>query len=187
MVEPIQGEGAINIPDDGYLPASASSATRRDLLVLDEIQTGMGRTGRLWGYEHSGIEPDIMTLARALGQRGADGAPWPPRAWRPRFTPGTHGFHLRGNPFVTAVGLTVSPPSWRSGCPSARPPPAGAAEPARGGAGAVPEGGHRGPRAGLLVGMDLVPPVGEVIGACRERRPPRAERGGQHPCGSRHL
>ena len=72
LIEAIQGEGGVNVPDEGYLPGlrklcDASGA----LLILDEIQTGVGRTGRLWAYEHSGIEPDIMTLAKAL----ANGVP----------------------------------------------------------------------------------------------------------------
>src|SRR5438445_8567047 len=67
IVEPIQGEGGVIVPDDDYLPGlrklcDASGA----LLILDEVQTGVGRTGTLWAYEHSGIEPDVMTLAKAL-------------------------------------------------------------------------------------------------------------------------
>ncbi|MBM2836195.1 MAG: argD [candidate division NC10 bacterium] len=68
LVEPIQGEGGVRVPDDDYLPALRQLCSDRDvLLMLDEVQTGMGRTGRLFAYEHWGIEPDVMTLAKALG------------------------------------------------------------------------------------------------------------------------
>jgi len=108
MVEPIQGEGGINIPDDGYLPGLRKLCDEAGiLLVLDEIQTGMERTGRLWGYEHSGIEPDIMTLAKALANGVPIGATLATESVASAFTPGTHGSTFGGNPFVTAVGLTV--------------------------------------------------------------------------------
>src|SRR5207249_7020662 len=72
IVEPIQGEGGVNVPDDDYLPGLRKLCDESGtLLILDEIQTGVARTGRLWAYEHSGIEPDIMTLAKAL----ANGVP----------------------------------------------------------------------------------------------------------------
>ena len=72
IVEPLQGEGGVYVPDDDYLPGLRKLCDDRGaLLILDEIQTGMGRTGRLWAYEHWGVEPDIMTLAKAL----ANGVP----------------------------------------------------------------------------------------------------------------
>ncbi len=68
ILEPIQGEGGINVPDDGYLPAVREICDRHEvLLILDEIQTGLGRTGKLWCSEHSGVVPDIMTTAKSLG------------------------------------------------------------------------------------------------------------------------
>src|SRR5260370_41173019 len=98
MVEPIQGEGGINIPDDGYLPGLRKLCDEAGiLLVLDEIQTGMGRTGRLWGYEHSGLAPAIMTLAKALANGVPIGATLAPRSRAAAFTPGTHGSTLRRN------------------------------------------------------------------------------------------
>src|SRR5262249_47129536 len=67
LVEPMQGEGGVHIPGDDYLPGLRKLCDESGaLLILDEIQTGVGRTGRLWAYEHSGIEPDIMTVAKAL-------------------------------------------------------------------------------------------------------------------------
>jgi acetylornithine/succinyldiaminopimelate/putrescine aminotransferase len=142
----------------------------RGLLVLDEIQTGMGRTGRLWGYEHSGIEPDIMTLAKALANGVPIGATLATESVASAFTPGTHGSTFGGNPFVTAVGLTVFTTLMEERLPERA---AATGRLLRDQLEAV-RGRH--PKAatavrgrGLLVGMDLVPPVGEVIGACRER------------------
>src|SRR2546425_12559726 len=72
LVEPIQGEGGVNVPDDDYLPGLRKLCDESGaLLIFDEIQTGVGRTGRLWAYEHAGVEPDVMTLAKAL----ANGVP----------------------------------------------------------------------------------------------------------------
>ncbi len=68
LLEPVQGEGGINVPDDVYLPAVRDICDRHEvLLILDEIQTGLGRTGRLWCSEHYGVVPDIMTTAKSLG------------------------------------------------------------------------------------------------------------------------
>ena len=68
ILEPIQGEGGINVPDDSYLPAVREICDRHEvLLILDEIQTGLGRTGKLWCSEHYGVVPDIMTTAKSLG------------------------------------------------------------------------------------------------------------------------
>ena len=84
LVEPIQGEGGVNIPDDGYLPALRELCDDHGiLLMVDEVQTGCGRTGKWFGYQHSGIEPDIMTLAKALGG-GAPIGPWSPARMSPR-------------------------------------------------------------------------------------------------------
>ncbi|MFY9976352.1 MAG: aminotransferase class III-fold pyridoxal phosphate-dependent enzyme, partial [Chromatiaceae bacterium] len=68
LVEPIQGEGGINIPADGYLPGLRSLCDREGwLLICDEIQTGIGRTGLMFGFQHAGITPDVITLAKGLG------------------------------------------------------------------------------------------------------------------------
>src|SRR6266545_4004937 len=108
LVEPIQGEGGINIPDDGYLPGLRKLCDEAGiLLILDEIQTGMGRTGMLWAYEHSGVAPDIMTVAKALANGVPIGATLATEDVARVFTPGTHGSTFGGNPLATAVGVTV--------------------------------------------------------------------------------
>ena len=90
LVEPIQGEGGVIVPDDGYLPGLRKLCDEAGiLLILDEIQTGMGRTGRLWAYEHSGVAPDIMTLAKALANGVPIGATLATEDVASAFTPGS--------------------------------------------------------------------------------------------------
>jgi len=108
IVEPIQGEGGVYVPDDDYLPGlrklcDASGA----LLILDEIQTGVGRTGRLWCYEHAGVEPDIMTLAKALANGVPIGATLAREEIARTLGPGSHGSTFGGTPFVASVALAT--------------------------------------------------------------------------------
>ena len=108
MLEPIQGEGGVNVPDSGYFQAVREICDRNNLLLIfDEVQVGMGRTGKLFAYEHFGITPDIMTLAKAL----AGGAPIGTMLARDEvaasFVPGTHGSTFGGNPLVTAAAVAT--------------------------------------------------------------------------------
>src|SRR5713226_4861173 len=106
IVEPIQGEGGVIVPDDDYLPGLRKLCDASGvLLILDEIQTGVARTGRLWAYEHAGIEPDIMTVAKALANGLPIGATLAKRDVGAVLTPGSHGSTFAGNPFCTAVAL----------------------------------------------------------------------------------
>ncbi len=106
LVEPIQGEGGVSVPGDDYLPGlRALCADREVLLVLDEVQTGMGRTGRLFAYEHWGIEPDIMTLAKGLGGGVPIGAMLAKEAVASAFVPGSHASTFGGSPFITAAAM----------------------------------------------------------------------------------
>src|SRR2546422_2853110 len=108
IVEPIQGEGGVNVPDDDYLPGLRKLCDEAGaLLILDEIQTGVARTGRLWAYEHSGIEPDIMTLAKALANGVPIGAMLTRDEVAGALGPGTHGSTFGGTPFVTSVALAT--------------------------------------------------------------------------------
>jgi acetylornithine/N-succinyldiaminopimelate aminotransferase len=108
LVEPIQGEGGINVPADDYLPRLRALCDREGwLLMYDEIQTGMGRTGRLFAHEHAGAPPDVMTLAKALGNGFPIGACLARGAAADVLTPGTHGSTFGGNPLACRVARTV--------------------------------------------------------------------------------
>ncbi len=108
MLEPIQGEGGVNIPDAGYLLAVRELCDRhRLLLILDEVQVGIGRTGKLFAHEHFGVFPDIMTLAKALAGGAPIGAMLARDAVATSFSPGTHGSTFGGNPLVTSAALAT--------------------------------------------------------------------------------
>src|SRR5215472_14784259 len=107
MLEPIMGEIGVIPPPDGYLEAVRAWCDERDLLlILDEVQTGIGRTGRWFAHQHHGILPDVMTLAKALG----GGVPIGACLAAPRadvFELGDHGSTFGGNPLACAAGLAV--------------------------------------------------------------------------------
>jgi acetylornithine aminotransferase len=108
MLEPIQGEGGIIVPADDYLPKVRALCDETGaLLILDEIQTGMGRTGRLFAHEHSGIVPDIMTLAKALGNGLPIGAMLAREKAARAFDAGAHATTFGGTPLITAGALAV--------------------------------------------------------------------------------
>lgn len=108
ILEPIQGENGVIIPPDDYLPKVRELCTERNvLLILDEIQVGLGRTGRLFAYEHYEIEPDIMTLAKALGGGIPTGAVLARDETAIYLTPGSHGSTLGGNPLAMHSGCAV--------------------------------------------------------------------------------
>jgi ornithine--oxo-acid transaminase len=109
LVEPIQGEGGINVPPPGYLAEVARICREHNvLLICDEIQSGLGRTGRLLACQHDGVTPDAVTLGKALG-----GGLLPVSLFLARrevmqvFTPGDHGSTFGGNPIAAAVGLAA--------------------------------------------------------------------------------
>lgn len=106
MVEPIQGEGGVRVPDQGYLEGLRKLCDDQDLLlVFDEVQTGIGRTGKLFAYEHWGMEPDIMTLAKGLGAGVPIGAMLAKEAIAQSFTPGSHASTFGGNPLASQTAL----------------------------------------------------------------------------------
>ena len=108
LVEPIQGEGGIIVPDAGYLTRIREICDRKDwLMMLDEIQTGIGRTGEWFAFQHEKITPDVMTLAKALGNGVPIGACLAAGKASDVFSPGTHGSTFGGNPLVTRVALEV--------------------------------------------------------------------------------
>ncbi|MEQ1626589.1 MAG: acetylornithine transaminase [Nitrospira sp.] len=108
MLEPIQGEGGVHVADQAYLKSLRELCTQKDiLLIFDEVQTGMGRTGTLFAYEQLGVEPDIMTLAKGLGGGMPIGACLAKDAVAAVFTAGTHASTFGGNPLACAAGLAV--------------------------------------------------------------------------------
>jgi acetylornithine aminotransferase len=108
MLEPIQGESGVIIPDDHYLNNVQSICNNNDwLLILDEVQTGIGRTGKLFAHQYNNITPDVMTLAKGLGNGIPIGACLTKGAANELLTPGTHGSTFGGNPLVTKVALSV--------------------------------------------------------------------------------
>lgn len=108
MVEPIQGEGGIRVPDDTYLPALREICDEKGwLLILDEIQTGNGRTGSFFCYQQAGILPDVVTIAKGLGNGIPIGVCLAHGRASEVLGPGNHGSTFGGNSFSCAVGLTV--------------------------------------------------------------------------------
>ncbi len=108
MLEPVQGEGGINCPDSSYLAQVRTVCDNAGvLLIFDEIQTGLGRTGKLFAHEHFGAVPDIMTLAKALGNGLPIGAMLATDRVAAAFSPGAHASTFGGTPLVTAAALQV--------------------------------------------------------------------------------
>ncbi|HSE95459.1 MAG TPA: acetylornithine transaminase [Methylomirabilota bacterium] len=170
LVEPIQGEGGVNVAPDGYLAGLRRLCDESGaLLMFDEIQTGMGRTGRLWAYEHWGVAPDVMTLAKALASGIPIGAMLAKEHCARALVPGTHGTTFGGNPFATTVGVATVTTMLEDKLPEH----------------ADRVGGHLFERLrevarrtpaikevrgkGLLVGLELDRPAGAVVTACREQ------------------
>lgn len=109
LVEPVQGEGGIIAPDPGYLPGLREICDEHGiLLMLDEIQTGMGRTGKLFAYEHSGITPDAITLAKGIANGLPMGALLATEQAAEALTPGSHASTFGGNPVAAAAALAVA-------------------------------------------------------------------------------
>jgi acetylornithine/N-succinyldiaminopimelate aminotransferase len=109
MVEPIQGEGGVVVPHPDYLQRLRELCDRAKLLlILDEVQTGTGRTGKFFCYEHFAIKPDIVTLAKALGGGIPMGAMISKPEIASAFTPGSHGTTFGGNPVASAAALAVN-------------------------------------------------------------------------------
>src|SRR5208283_1448825 len=106
LVEPLQGEGGVIIPSAGYLKALRELCDRHNiLLILDEIQTGMGRTGKFFGYEHDGITPDMAAIAKGLAGGMPIGALLATDKVSQAFTPGSHGSTFGGNPLACAAAI----------------------------------------------------------------------------------
>lgn len=106
MLEPVQGEGGVVCPDAGYLEAVRDFCDRHGLLLIfDEVQTGMGRTGKLFAHEHYQVAPDVMTLAKALANGFPMGAMLASAKVAPAFSPGAHASTFGGTPVISAAAL----------------------------------------------------------------------------------
>jgi len=108
LVEPIQGEAGIRVPPDGYLQAVRELTARAGvLLIVDEIQSGMGRTGRFFAHQHAGIRPDVVTMAKALGSGFPIGATIAVDEVASAMRPGDHGTTFGGNPVACAAAMAT--------------------------------------------------------------------------------
>jgi acetylornithine aminotransferase len=108
LVEPVQGEGGIIVPDANYLAALRAACDRHGwLLMLDEVQSGMARTGRWFAHQHTAIKPDVMTLAKGLGNGFPIGACLARGEAADTFQPGTHGSTFGGNPLACVAALAT--------------------------------------------------------------------------------
>jgi predicted acetylornithine/succinylornithine family transaminase len=169
IVECIQGEGGVHLADDDYLRGLRKLCDQSGaLLIIDEIQTGVARTGRLWAYQHYGIEPDIMTLAKALANGVPIGAMLAREDIASVLIAGTHGSTFGGTPFVTSVALAtmttvLDGKLWEQAAQRGRYLMDGlrtiqASNPKV----QVVRG------RGLLIGAELSVPAGPIVDACRE-------------------
>lgn len=108
LLEPLQGEGGVVPAPEGYLAAVRNLCDERGLLLmLDEVQTGFARTGRWFGFEHSGVRPDVVTLAKGMGNGMPVGALWARREVAAAFRPGDHGSTFSGTAIATAAVCAV--------------------------------------------------------------------------------
>lgn len=108
MVEPVQGEGGVNLPPEGFLQGLRSLADEHGLvLIFDEVQTGCGRTGEWFGYQHFGVVPDILSLAKSLCGGIAGGAILTRQEIAPSLRPGMHAATFGGNPIASAAGIAT--------------------------------------------------------------------------------
>lgn len=172
LVEPIQGEGGLRLPPPGFLKGLRALADENGcLLIFDEVQVGMGRTGTLFAHEQEGVVPDVMTLAKALGGGIPIGAMLTTRALSKALVPGTHASTFGGNPLACAVAAAVVDELVEGGVldhaksMGERLGEGLEAIAAEAGPGKVREVRGR----GLLRGLALVDPPADVIAACREK------------------
>jgi len=170
MLEPIQGEGGVVCPGEGYLQGVAELCRDRDvLLIFDEVQVGMGRTGKLFAHEHYGVTPHIMTLAKALGNGVPIGAMLAVEEVGRAFSAGSHASTFGGTPLMTAVAKAVLTSlleeGWIEHCRDTGAYFKERLEWLRKRHSAVKE--VRG--LGLILGVELDRPGAPVVDACREK------------------
>jgi acetylornithine/N-succinyldiaminopimelate aminotransferase len=168
MVEPVQGEGGVRVASNRFLEALRELCDRHGLLlVLDEVQTGMGRTGKLFAHEWAGFTPDVMAVAKGLGGGFPVGAVLATNEAAKGMVAGTHGSTFGANPLAMAVGIAVLEAVLEPGfldhveamglrfkqeLARVKDEHPGVVEEVRG--------------SGLLIGIKVKPPMGEVVNAC---------------------
>jgi acetylornithine aminotransferase len=164
LVEPIQGEGGIRVPPPDYLPGVRAVCEARGwLMILDEIQTGMGRTGRPFAYQHHDLAPDVLTVAKALGNGVPIGACLARGAAADLFAPGNHGSTFGGNPLACAAALAVCETLtgerlWERAAETGERITAGLRAAFDGLPGVLEVRGR-----GLMIGIELDRPCGELV------------------------
>jgi len=170
LLEPVQGEGGVNVPDDDYLAGVRAVCDQYGwLMMLDEVQTGMGRTGRWFAYQHTSIVPDVITLAKGLANGVPIGACLARGEAAHTFKPGNHATTFGGNPLACSAALAVLD-TIESGNLPARAAELGARMTARLRDKLIPGDGTerklvnaiRG--KGLMIGIELDRPCGELVG-----------------------
>src|SRR5262245_48882708 len=168
MVETVQGEGGVNVAPLPWLKALRELCDARGLLlVLDEVQTGMGRTGKLFAHEWAGIEPDVMAVAKGLGGGFPIGAVLATREAAKGMVAGTHGSTFGGNPLAVAVGNAVLEAVLERGfLEHVRAMALRFKQQLASLQDAYPHVIAEVRGSGLLTGLKLKPPVGEVVNAC---------------------
>ena len=177
LVEPIQGEGGVYVPDDGYLAGLRKLCDESGaLLVFDEVQTGVGRTGRLWGYEHWGVEPDVMTLAKALANGIPIGAMLCREHVASALTAGTHGSTFAGSAVRHLGGAGHAHDDHRRQDPRPRRPARARDDGRAARAPGQAAGDQAGARQGLPDRHRAVAPGRPGHGRLPRRRPARADR-----------
>lgn len=170
LLEPVQGEGGIRIPDKDYLNGIRDICNRHEwLMMLDEIQSGIGRTGEMFAFQHAGITPDVLTLAKGLGN-GFPVATCLARGSAARvFQPGNHGSTFGGNPLACRVALTVLHILQKENIPAragelGQKMLAGFQSALKGLKGVKSIRGH-----GLMLGIELEKPCKELVSLSLER------------------
>jgi len=170
MVEPIQGEGGINIATAEYLQAIRRLCDENGaLMILDEVQTGVGRTGKWFAYQHFGVEPDIMTMAKALGGGVAIGAMMAKEEVAAALSPGKHASTFGGNCLACAAGIAVIEAIEEDGLLE------NAAELGRYAKDKLEQLNRKHPiidsvrGIGLMIGVQLTGPGGEIVDKCLQK------------------
>lgn len=172
LVEPIQGEGGVNVPDPAYLPSLRRLCDERGvLLILDEVQTGMGRTGKWFAYQHYDIEPDVLTCAKALAGGIAAGVLVAKPHVAEVLKPGMHASTFGGNPIACRAGLATIETIEDEGLLERA---AAIGERFRAQLEAlraeVPERIREIRIRGAMIGLDLTFDAGDLVSACLDRR-----------------